>query len=98
MDVVVSGHFNVAGDGDVVVTGDVHVLLIEIHGALGGVYGVGKLPHTVKALAEGVRLGGVFLLAGVEHVIAVRVQPVYAEYPRIVQPFEFGLHDSSFPA
>ena len=56
------------------------------------------LGRSEGAAAEGVRSGGVVRLAGVERVIAVRVQPVHAEHLRVVQPSDVGLHAYSFPA
>ena len=98
MDLVIAGHFNVARHGDIVIAGNIDVFLVEIRRALRSIHRILELPHAVKLLAEGVLPRGVFLLAGVEHMVTVRIQPVYAEYLRIVQPSEFGLHDSSFPA
>ena len=50
-----------------------------------------------EPMAEGIVPGGIRLLPGVEHMVAVRVEAVDAVHARIIQPSDIGLHDSSFP-
>ena len=97
MNAVVSGHLDVAGNPDLIEAGQVVALLKELRRTNLRILGVSKFPHAVKRLRERHVAIAAALLAVIIQMIAVGVDLTDAEYARIVEPLDIGLHTCYLP-
>lgn len=98
VDLVVPGHLDVPGHGDVVKARGIKALLVKGCGPGRGVHRVAKLPQTVEGLPQRIAPLLYAFIAGIVHMIAVRFDLAHAVDARIIEPLDIWLHICSFRA